>query len=161
MIQCFRCIIWPECCLNLSLKTELNKSLLQRTLTVELSGLTTLTVCCKSVCVCVCVLHACVWRAMCKAVESGRGQIALSFVDELNKVISGFLEYYHKVQENWLVEQSLPRSCYTLTMHSVKAVVEKYLMGLEKEKNNFIQNHCRFFEHHLESRAVVEEDETI
>lgn len=43
---------------------------------------------------------------MCKAVESGQGQIALSFVDELNKVISGFLECYHRVQENWLAEQS-------------------------------------------------------
>lgn len=53
--------------------------------------------------VCACV---CVWQAMHKAAESGRSQIALSFVDELNKVISGFLECYHRVQENWLVEQS-------------------------------------------------------
>lgn len=112
-----------------SWKTELNKSLLQRTLTVELSGLTALTVCCTAVC-------GCVWRPMCKAVESGRGQIALSFADELNKVISGFLECYHRVQENWLVEQFLPRSCYPLTMHSVKAVEEKYFM--ENEKSKFI-----------------------
>lgn len=53
-------------------------------------------------------MRVCVYvrRPTCKAVESGRGQIALSFVDELNKVISGFLECYHRVQENWLVEQS-------------------------------------------------------
>lgn len=77
--------------------------------------------------------------------ESGRGQIALSFVDELNKVISGFLEYYHRVQENWLVEQSLPRSCYTLTMHSVKEDVGRKLMGLGEGMRNFIQSYGDFF----------------
>ncbi len=97
---------------------------------------------------------------MCKAVESGRGQIALSFVDELNKVISGFLECYHRVQENWLVEQFLPRSCYPLTMHSVKAVVEKHCMGSEKDKYNFIEYHNTSFEHYLERKGVIEEDET-
>lgn len=55
------------------------------------------------VCACMCVY---VGQTTCKAVESGWGQIALSFVDELNKVISGFLGCYHRVQENWLVEQS-------------------------------------------------------
>lgn len=91
--------------LNPSWKTELYKSLLRRTLTVEPSGLTALTVCCKCVCRSVCV-WVCVWLSTCKVVESGQGQIASSFVDELNKVISGFLERYHRVQENWLVEQS-------------------------------------------------------
>ena len=104
--------------------------------------------------VCLAFVCVCVWQPMCKAVESGRGQIALSFVDELNKVISGFLECYHRVQENWLAEQFLPRSCYPLTMHSVKAVVEKYFMVMEKERCNFIQS--RVFERHLESREAVE-----
>lgn len=51
-------------------------------------------------------MWVCVWLSTCKVVESGQGQIASSFADELNKVISGFLERYHRVQENWLVEQS-------------------------------------------------------
>lgn len=59
-------------------------------------------------------------------------------MDELNKVISGFLECYHSVQENSLAEHLAEISKILLhtQMHSVKAVVEKCLMGLENEKCN-------------------------
>lgn len=55
-------------------------------------------------------------------------------MNELNKVISGFLECYHRVQENSLVEHLAEISKILLhtQTHSVKAVVEKIPYGLGK-----------------------------
>lgn len=53
---------------------------------------------------------------------------------------------------------SFSRSCYPVTMHSVKAVVEKYFMGLEKVKRKFIQSLIFFY---VLKAEIVEERETI
>lgn len=51
------------------------------------------------------------------------------------------------------ISLKFPRSCYTLTRHSVRTVTEKYLMGLDK--GNFTQNL-----HHLLPKNIAQESKS-
>lgn len=84
---------------------------------------------------------------MYKAVESGQGQIALSFVDELNKVISGFLECYHRVQENWLAAHLAEISKILLHTHCAlsQGCCGKISYGFGKGEVQYISSHGSFF----------------
>lgn len=57
------------------------------------------------------------------------------------------------------ISVKFPRSCYTLTVHSVKTVTEKHLMGLEKGKSHLVQSHSNvFLACHLDNRDEAKED---